>query len=54
MAADKGVPEAAFVLGEFLRNAGDRDNAIKAYQQAVDGGYLPAQQRIDQMKKGAR
>ena len=53
-AADKGVPEAAFVLGEFLRNNGDRDNALKAYQQAFDGGYAPAKVRIDQMKSGQR
>ena len=53
-AADKGVPEAAFVLGEYLRNTGDRENALKAYQQALDGGYSPAQTRIDQMKNGQR
>lgn len=53
-AADKGVPEAAFVLGEYLRNAGDRANALKAYQQAVDGGYAPAQARINQMKNGQK
>ena len=53
-AADKGVPEAAFVLGEYLRNVGDRANALKAYQQAVDGGYAPAQVRIDQMKNGQK
>lgn len=53
-AADKGVPEAAFVLGEFFRNTGDRANALKAYQQAVDGGYAPAQVRIDQMKNGQK
>lgn len=53
-AADAGIPEAAFVMGEYLRNAGDRANALKAYQQAVDGGYAPAQQRINQMKNGSR
>ena len=53
-ATDKGVPEAAFVLGEYLRNAGDCENALKAYQQAVDGGYQNAQIRIDQMKSGQR
>ncbi len=35
MAADKGVPEAAFVLGEFYRNEGNRLKAIKAYEQAA-------------------
>lgn len=53
-AADKGVPESAFVLGEFLRNNGDRENALKAYQKAVGGGYTPAQSRIDQMNSGQR
>lgn len=48
-AADKGVPEAAFVLGEFLRNNGDRENALKAYRQALAGGFAQAQIRIDQM-----
>lgn len=48
-AADKGVPEAAFVLGEFLRNSGDRENAIKAYKQALAGGYQPASIRLQQM-----
>lgn len=49
-AADKGVPEAAFVLGEYLRNSGDSKNALMAYQQALDGGYAPAGMRIAQMK----
>lgn len=48
-AADKGVPEASFVLGEFLRNSGDRENAIKAYKQALAGGYQPASIRLQQM-----
>ncbi len=51
-AANKGVPEAAFVLGEFYRNTGDSENALKAYRQAVAGGYTLAQVRIDQMTKG--
>ena len=49
-AADKGVPEAAFVLGEYLRNSGDSTNALMAYQQALDGGYAPAGVRIAQLK----
>lgn len=49
-AADHGIPEAAFVMGEFLRNAGDTKTAIKAYQQAYDGGYAPALGRIKQIK----
>lgn len=54
LAAEKGAPEAAFVMGEFLRNQGDRENALKAYQKALNGGYAPAQIRIDQMQGGAR
>ena len=49
-AADKGVPEAAFVLGEYFRNAGDNDSALDAYQKAYDGGYTPAEIRINQIK----
>lgn len=48
-AANAGVPEALFVIGEYYRNNGERENALKAYQAAVDGGYQPAQIRIDQM-----
>ena len=54
IAADNGVPEAAFVLGEFLRASGDRQNAMAAYQQALNGGYAPAKIRIEQMKNGNR
>ncbi len=54
MAAENGVPEAAFVMGEFLRNSGDREGALKAYQKAADAGYAPASFRIEQMKKGER
>ena len=50
-AADKGVPEAAFVLGEFYRSAGDSENAFKAYQQAYNNGYAPAKKRIEQMNR---
>ena len=49
VAANAGVPEAAFVLGEFFRTHGDRENALKAYRQALAGGYAPAQTRINQM-----
>ena len=49
IAADRGVPEAAFVMGELYRNQGDREKALKAYKQALDGGYEPARVRISQM-----
>ncbi len=52
LAAERGIPEAAFVLGEFLRNKGDRENALKAYRKALDGGYQPAQIRINQISGG--
>ena len=52
-AAEKGIPEAAFVLGEYLRNTGDIANALKAYNQAYAGGYAPAKTRIDQMQKSS-
>lgn len=53
IAADKGVPEAAFVVGELMRNQGNRTGALKAYKQALEGGYEPAQIRINQMNNGS-
>lgn len=53
-AADKGVPEAAFVIVEYLRNSGDEENAMKAYLEAYHGGYAPAKTRIDQMNNDWR
>ena len=49
IASDKGIPEAAFVIGEFLRNSGNRDAALAAYQKAANLGYNMAQIRVDQM-----
>ena len=51
MAMDKGVPEAAFVVGEFLRNAGHTEEAKAAYLKAMNLGYAPAGVRLEQMKK---
>lgn len=51
MAADKGIPEATFVIGEYFRNRGDRKHALKAYKEAYAGGYEPAQVRIRQMER---
>lgn len=48
-AANAGVPEAQFVMGEYFRNAGDLENARKAYASALKGGYQPAKIRLDQM-----
>lgn len=50
MAADKGIPEAMFVIGEYFRNRGDKEHALKAYKGAYAGGYGPAQERIRQLK----
>ena len=50
MAADKGIPEATFVIGEYFRNRGDKKHALKAYKEAYAGGYEPAQVRIRQLK----
>lgn len=51
MAADKGIPEATFVIGEYFRNRGDRKNALKAYRKSYEGGYAPARMRIRQMER---
>ena len=49
IAADAGIPEAAFVIGEFLRSAGDKEGAIQAYKKAADNGYELAKARIKQL-----
>lgn len=50
-AADSGIPEAAFAIGEFLRNSGELEHALDAYNRALDLGYEPAKIRIEQIKK---
>ena len=50
IAADKGVPEAAFVLSQYLLRSGDKTNALKAAQQAYDNGYEPARMLIEKIK----
>ena len=49
-ASDGGIAEASFVLGEFLRNAGKREDALSCYRKSLAQGYEMAQVRIDQMK----
>ena len=49
-ASEGGVAEASFVLGEFLRNMGRREDALKAYRLSLSQGYAMAQMRIDQME----
>lgn len=50
IAADKGISEAAFVLSQFLLRSGDKQNALKAAQQAYENGYAPAKALIDKIK----
>ena len=50
IAAESGIPEAAFVCGEFARKAGDLSKARQYYQQAADAGYDPAQVRLNQLQ----
>ena len=49
-AANAGIPEAQFVMGEFFRNNGDSENARKAYTAALQGGHRPAQVRLEQLQ----
>lgn len=49
-AMEKNIPEAAFVVGEFLRSAGDLKGATTAYTKALNLGYAPAQMRLEQIK----
>lgn len=49
IASDGGVGEASFVLGEFLRNSGQRETALQMYRRALDQGCDMAQARIAQM-----
>ncbi len=51
IAMEKNVTEAAFVVGEFLRNTGDVEGAVMAYQKALNLGYAPARMRLEQLKK---
>ncbi len=54
IAADKGVPEAMFVMGEFSRQAGNTSNALQFYKQAYKQGYEPAKLRIDQLENNKK
>ena len=52
VAAEKGESEAAFILGEYLRDIGDKETALLAYNVALNGGYEPARRRIFEMDGG--
>ena len=51
IAMEKNIPEAAFVVGEFLRTTGDAEGAAMAYQKALNLGYAPSRMRLEHMKK---
>jgi len=50
-AADNGIAEAAFVMGELMRNSGNNERALEYYKKALDGGYTLAEIRISQLNK---
>ena len=54
IAADKGVPEAMFVMGEFSRQAGNINDALQFYKRAYKEGYEPAKLRIDQLENNKK
>lgn len=54
LAANQGVVEAQFVMGEFCRNNGKREQAYSWYKKALDGGYKNASIRIQQMNSEER
>ncbi len=53
-AANGGVPESMFVMGEYYRNAGEREIALDWYRKSHSSGYEPALTRIRQMESGER
>ena len=50
IAADKCVPEAAFIFGKYFQKLNDHQHALLAYEQALALGYEPASIRIKQIK----
>lgn len=50
-ASDKGIPSASFALGEYYAKTGNREEAIKAYEKAVKGGYKEAEKKLAKLKK---
>lgn len=51
IAAEKGHPEAQFVLGEYYKKQGDTTSSLKYYHLAAKSGYEPARIRITQLEK---
>ncbi len=50
-ASDKGMPSASFALGEYYAKTGNREEAVKAYEKAVKGGYKEAEKKLAKLKK---
>ena len=51
MAADNGIASASFALGEYYAKIGNREEAVKAYEKAVKGGYKDAEKKLAKLKK---
>ena len=51
IAADNGIASASFVLGEYYAKIGNREEAVKAYEKAVKGGYKDAEKKLAKLKK---
>lgn len=50
-ASDKGIPSASFALGEYYAKTGNREEAVKAYEKAVKGGYKEAEKKLAKLKR---
>lgn len=46
IAADNGIASASFALGEYYAKTGNREEAVKAYEKAVKGGYKEAEKSL--------
>ena len=53
LAAERGQPEAQFVLGQYLQMSGDMDGALKYYRLAEEGGFASAKQRILEIERNS-
>ena len=51
IAADNGIASASFALGEYYAKIGNREEAVKAYEKAVKGGYKDAEKKLAKLKK---
>mgnify|MGYP000685956934 CR=1 FL=1 len=51
IAANNGIASASFALGEYYAKTGNREEAVKAYEKAVKGGYKDAEKKLAKLKK---